>query len=373
MPARQSLSDAQRRDWLRLMRSENVGPATFRTLINRFGGAADALDALPELSRRGGLKRPIRIPDQVEVDAELEHAARIGARYVAYGETGYPPRLAQIDASPPLIAILGDPQVAARPMIAIVGARNASAGGRRIARELATALGEAGLGIASGLARGIDGAAHEAALATGTLAVLAGGLDRIYPPQHEDLARQIAESGLLVSEMPIDLSPRGRDFPRRNRIISGVSLGVVIIEAASRSGSLITARFALEQNREIFAVPGSPLDPRCEGTNRLIRQGAVLTTQANDVLEVIEPIVGGGARSPEEASEAEPQDWEIDTPPHDVAERLVGLLSPSPTDVDTLIREAGAPAAQVLGAILELELAGRLQRHAGNRFSQLVG
>lgn len=364
---RRRLDDAQRRAWLRLLRSENVGPVTFRALINRFGGAGAALDALPELSARGGLRRPIRVRTEREADDELRLAARLGARLIALGEPGYPPALGQIEAAPPLIYVSGSADILERPMIAVVGARNCSASGRRLVQGLAAELGAAGLVIVSGLARGIDGAAHEASLSTGTVAVLAGGHARLYPPEHEDLARRIAGDGALIGEMPPDWVPRGKDFPRRNRIIAGVARGVVVVEAAMRSGSLITARLAAEQGREVFAVPGSPLDPRAAGTNRLIRNGATLTRSAADVMEVLAPILGAPPDLPAAEPEARPLGAvDIDD---DGRDRVVAALGPSPVEIDEAIRHTGLPPGMVMLALVELELAGRLERHPGQRVS----
>jgi len=286
------LNRHQRLSWLRLIRSENVGPATFRALVNEFGGAEAAIAALPMLSRRGGRAHEIRLCTEAEAEAELEAAESLGASLVAIGEPGYPPALAQVDAPPPLLYAKGRLDLADIPIVAIVGARNGSAVGQKFTRQLATELALEGFVIASGLARGIDTAAHLAALEHGTIAVLAGGVDIVYPPENEDLQRAIGERGLLISERSPGFAPRGKDFPRRNRLISGISLGVVVVEAAERSGSLITARFAGEQGREVFAVPGSPLDPRSAGTNNLLKQGAGLVTCARDILEVLAPILG---------------------------------------------------------------------------------
>src|SRR5882672_1226821 len=286
------LSPETKLDWLRLIRSDNVGPRTFRALINHYGGARAALAALPNLARRGGASGPARICSHDEAERELEAATSRGVSFLALAEPEYPQRLAMIDDAPPLLAMRGKLPVLALPMVAIVGARNASAAGMRFAERLARDLGAAGFAITSGLARGIDGAAHRASLGTGTIAALAGGHDQIYPPEHGSLAEAIVTEGALVSEMPMGWEPRARDFPRRNRLISGLAAGVVIVEAAKRSGSLITARMALEQGREVFAVPGSPLDPRAEGTNSLLKQGATLVTEAQDVIAVLEPILG---------------------------------------------------------------------------------
>ena len=285
-------ADEQRLDWLQLIRSDNVGPRTFAWLLRQYGDARSAIEALPELSRRGGASRAIRIYPRADAEREMAAARRLGVELVGIREEAYPQRLAEIDDAPPLLAVRGNIAALTRPMIAIVGSRNASAAGLKFAERIARELGEAGFVIASGLARGIDAAAHRASLATGTVAVLAGGHDHIYPEQHVDLLDAILPGGAAISEMPFGWEPRAQDFPRRNRLISGLSLGVVIVEAAKRSGSLITARLALEQGREVFAVPGSPIDPRAEGTNGLLKQGATLVTEAADVLEVLEPILG---------------------------------------------------------------------------------
>ena len=285
------LDAAQRLACLRLIRSDNVGPVTFRELINHFGGAERALEALPELSRKGGRRQAPRICARSVAEAELEAADRIGARPLFTIEPGYPPALAAVDVPPPLLYVKGNTGHLTRPMVAIVGARNGSAAGQKLARLFASHLGAAGFVIASGLARGIDAAAHDAALATGTAAVLAGGIDNVYPPENAGLQRQIAERGCLVTENPPGFVPRAQDFPRRNRIISGLALGVLIVEAARRSGTLITARMAGEQGREVFAIPGHPLDPRAEGTNALIKTGATMVTEPEDVLSALAPML----------------------------------------------------------------------------------
>jgi len=359
------LSDAQRVDWLRLIRSDNVGPRTFRSLIHHFGSARAALQRLPELARRGGADRPGRICSEQDAQAELAASQRIGLRLVASGEAGYPPRLSEIDDAPPLLGIRGAPEVLMRPVIAIVGSRNASGAGLKFAGTLARELSEAGFVIVSGLARGIDSAAHRASIEGGTVAVLAGGHDRIYPPEHEELLAMIlASGGAAISEMPLGHVPRARDFPRRNRLISGAALGVVVIEAALRSGSLITARMAAEQGREVFAVPGSPLDPRAAGTNDLIKQGATLTTAASDVIDAVEPIMARPVALREAgddalASEPEPSD----------RARISALLGPTAILLDDLIRMSGTSPAVVRTVLLELELAGRIERHGGGLIS----
>jgi DNA processing protein len=364
------LSDSQRLDWLRLIRSENVGPRTFRSLVNHCGGAGAALAALPEFARRGGAARPLRICSHEEAEREVAAAARIGARFVALGEADYPPHLQVVDDAPPLLAIRGNAAVLRGPLVAMVGSRNASAAGAKMAERLARDLGAAGFGVVSGLARGIDGAAHRASLATGTVAVLAGGQDKVYPPEHAPLVDALIESGCAISEMPFGWEPRARDFPRRNRLISGVSLGVVVIEAAKKSGSLITARMALEQNREVFAVPGSPLDPRAEGSNGLLKQGAVLVTEADDVIAVLRPIIGRPPDQPiaEPASGAGP-----DEPAADARAKIIALLGPTPVAVDDLIRLSGCSASAVLTTLLELELAGRLDRQRGGLAALVSG
>src|ERR1700712_1544532 len=338
-PSTTHLSDAQRIDWLRLIRSDNVGPRTFRSLIKHFGSAKTALERLPDLARRGGAARPGRICSEDDAAAELAASKRLGVALLTAGEHGYPPRLATLDDAPPLLAVRGTREALMRPAIAIVGSRNASGAGLKFAGQLARDLGDAGFLIASGLARGIDQAAHRATVASGTVAVLAGGHDRIYPPEHQDLLTALLEHGGAISEMPLGHVPRARDFPRRNRLISGASLGVVVIEAAHRSGSLITARMAAEQGREVFAVPGSPLDPRAAGTNDLIKQGATLTTEAADVINAVAPIMERPIEIPiREPDDELPEAYEPDA--GDRA-RIVGLLGPSPIGLDDLIRMAG--------------------------------
>ncbi len=360
------LSASERVAWLRLGRAQNVGPVTFAALIARFGSASAALGELPRLARRGGASGDFQIPGQRDAEQELESIERLGARLIVSSEPDFPAGLAALDAPPPIITVLGRAEILAHEMIAVVGARNASALGRKFATELAAGLGSAGLVVVSGLARGIDTAAHEGALASGTVAVLAGGVDDIYPPENTRLYKYIAQEGAIVSEMPVGLKPQARHFPRRNRIISGLARGVVIVEAAEGSGSLITANFALEQGREVFAVPGSPLDPRAKGANRLLRDGATLTETAEDVLDALRPLIGQGFHEPGEASR-----WSAEVD-HDGADdslrrRLEELLGPAPTSVDELVRQCDAPAGAVQSVLLELELAGRLYRETGNR------
>ena len=364
------LTDEQRLDWLRLIRSQNVGPRTFRALINHFGGARAALDALPSLARRGGASATTQFFSQADAEREFTAAAKLGAVFVALGEPDYPPRLQMIDDSPPLLAVRGARKALAMPMVAIVGSRNASGAGLKFTQRLARELGEAGFAVVSGLARGIDAAAHGASLATGTVAVLAGGHDRLYPPEHADLLNTILPAGAAVSEMPFGWEPRARDFPRRNRLISGLSLGVVVVEAAKRSGSLITARFAGEQGREVFAVPGSPLDPRAEGTNGLIKQGATPVTETADIISALRPIMDEKElprRELEAPLVSEPgSDVE---PAADERARIVDLLGPAPVSIDDLVRLSKSSPAIVRMILLELEIAGRLERHGGGLVS----
>jgi DNA processing protein len=360
------LSDAQRIDWLRLIRSDNVGPRTFRSLLHHFGSARAALARLPDLARRGGAERPGRICSEQDAQREIDAGKKLGVSLVAPHEPFYPPRLAMIDDAPPLLGVRGDSEVLMRPMIAIVGSRNASGAGLKFANTLAHDLGAAGFVIASGLARGIDQAAHRATVTSGTVAVLAGGHDRIYPPEHGDLLTALLQSGAAISEMALGHAPRARDFPRRNRLISGVALGVVVVEAAHRSGSLITARIAAEQGREVFAVPGSPLDPRAAGTNDLIKQGATLATEAADIIDAVAPIMERPIplREPDEA-------FSVDEPAGSDRARIIALLGPSPLGLDDLIRLAETTPAVVRTVLLELELAGRLERHGGGLVSLL--
>jgi DNA processing protein len=365
-PSTTQLTDAERLNRLRLIRSDNVDPRTFRSLLHHFGDSKTALERLPDLARRGGAARPGRICSEDDARAELAASRKTGVSLVAPDEAGYPPRLATLDDAPPLLGIRGAPDTLMRPMIAIVGSRNASGAGLKFAGTLARDLGEAGFVVISGLARGIDQAAHRATIRSGTVAVLAGGHDRIYPPEHEDLLAALLEHGGAISEMPLGHVPRARDFPRRNRLISGAALGVVIVEAAHRSGSLITARMAAEQGREVFAVPGSPLDPRAAGTNDLIKQGATLVTEAADVINAVEPIMERPILLGAREDDGEPLDFEADT--SDRA-RIINLLGPSPVSLDDLIRMSGAFPAIVRAVLLELELAGRLERHGGGLVS----
>jgi len=365
---RRTLSDAERRDWLRLARAQNVGHVTFAALIGRFHTATAALEELPRLARRGGATGDLKIPGKAEAERELESTARLRGRLIASIEPDFPFGLAVLDAPPPVVTVLGNGDLLSREMVAIVGARNASALGRKFASGLACGLGNANLVVVSGMARGIDTAAHAGALATGTIAVLAGGIDDIYPPENARLYAQIREKGAIVSEMPTGQKPQAQHFPRRNRIISGLSRGVVVVEAAEGSGSLITARLALEQGREVFAVPGSPLDPRAKGTNRLLRDGAALVEGADDVLEVLRPLLSGTLQEPSQDLSSWHQcgdrDGEAD---ENLRRTVVELLGAAPVLLDEIVRQSGAPASDVLCMIMELELAGRIHREAGGR------
>lgn len=360
-----ALGEAERRAWLRLSRTQNVGPVTFAQLIARFGSASAALKEIPHLARRGG-GDALRIPGEDEAKREIEALAKRGGRMIASCEPDYPRSLAAAEPPPPLISVLGHATLLQREMVAMVGARNASALGRKLAGALAHGLGEAGLVVVSGLARGIDAAAHDGALAGGTVAVVAGGVDNIYPPENAALYERIKAEGCIVSEMALGQVPQARHFPRRNRIISGLARGVVVVEAAEGSGSLITARFALEQGREIFAVPGSPLDPRARGTNRLIREGATLTESAADVVDGLRPILGQAFGEPGREPPCPPaDDGEADR----IRAAVVESIGPAPVEIDEIIRLCRASPASVAIILLELELAGRIVRQPGGKVS----
>ncbi|MBO3759860.1 DNA-processing protein DprA [Ciceribacter sp. L1K22] len=370
-----ALTDRQRIAWLRLIRSDNVGPATFRDLINHFGSAERALDMLPELSKRGGSARPIRIASVSEAERELDLAHRFGARFLGIGEPGYPSALRQIEAAPPLLAVKGNLEVASQSAVGIVGSRNASISGAKFAAMIARDVGRAGYSIVSGLARGIDAAAHTASLDTGTIAALAGGIDQPYPPENLRLFDEICDRGLAVSEMPFGWEARARDFPRRNRLIAGIALGTVVVEAAARSGSLITARLAADFGRLVFAVPGSPLDPRCQGTNGLLKDGATVTTSAADVIDALAPVSALEVRRQSEVEEPvlDGEDRVPSPPEESDRTRIVDALGPTPVEVDDIIRHTGIGAASVYLVLLELDIAGRLHRHPGGLVSLAMG
>jgi DNA processing protein len=350
---------------LRLIRSDNIGPITYFQLLARFGSASAAIEAVPRLAARGGGREP-KLAAKAEIEREMDEVSRLGARYLFLGDNAYPALLAEIETAPPALIASGDLGLLARQAVALVGARNASAAACRFARQLARELGAAEAVIVSGLARGIDAAAHDGALDTGTVAVIAGGIDIFYPPENEGRQRAIAERGLLLAEQPPGVEPRARHFPWRNRIIAGLAQGTVVIEAAPKSGSLITARLAADYGREVMAVPGSPLDPRAQGCNALIREGATLVQTAEDVLEAIAPMRVRPFRQPERT-------YSAPGPAEDVRESdrraVTGLLSATPVPIDELVRQSGLAPATVQTVLLELELAGRLERHAGGRVS----
>lgn len=367
------LSAAERTDWLRLIRCENVGPITFFRLIDRFGSAGAALSALPDLARRGGA-REIKIASRAVAEDEIARTESVGGRVVAWGEPDYPPLLARIEDPPPALAVVGDPSFLGKRAIAVVGARNASIAGKRFAAGLARDLGQAGLLVVSGMARGIDAAAHEGALPTGTVAVLGGGVDVVYPRENAALYDSIRERGALISEVAAGTEPQASHFPRRNRIIAGMCRGVVVVEASPKSGSLITARLAVEQGREVFAVPGAAMDPRARGTNGLIRQGAVLTESAEDVLSTLsgalsDPLADPARDTPEPGPEAPPSPEALEA----ARPQILAGLGVSALEVDEIIRNCQFSPAIVATLLLELELAGRLERHPGNRVSLLPG
>lgn len=401
-PPRPTFDPARRFAWLRLWRSENVGPRTFDTLLKRFGSAEAALEALPDLVRqtRGG--RTVRIADPAAIEAEFAAADAMKARFVCRDEAGFPARLREIADAPAVIAIRGRADLLERPSIAIVGSRNASAAGLAFTERLARGLAQGGYVVVSGFARGIDSRAHRASLATGTVAVLAGGHDRLYPVDQGPFMEALLEEGAAVSEMPFGWEARGRDFPRRNRIVSGLALGIVVVEAARRSGSLITARFAADQGREVFAVPGSPLDPRAEGTNDLLRDGATFCAHPDDVIRALEdrrPSTRedlfddpGEPRdrpfwdeldldAPDHAARTQDDDpapWSPPAAPHLAEEprrpleRIVDGLGPAPISVDELARLVDLPIREVRTGLLELEMEGRLERHGGGLVSLIV-
>ena len=350
-------------DRIRLVRSPGIGPVTFRQLINRFGSASAALEAVPDLARRGGGRTP-QLFARADAEREVAKVEAVGARYLVLGQGLYPSLLTQLDDAPPLIIAKGRTALLDKPAVALVGARNASAAACRFARTLAHDLGREGVVVVSGLARGVDSAAHDGALDSGTIGVVAGGVDIFYPPENQLRQEAMFERGLVLAEMPPGTEPRARHFPYRNRIIAGISLGTVVVEAAPRSGSLITARLAAEAGREVLAVPGSPLDPRAQGCNQLIRDGATLIQNAADVLEAIGP---ARPRVMAEGSSYQPDAGE---PFDQRAEQVVQeLLGPSPVPVDEIVRLSGLKSGDVQLVLLELDLAGRLDRHAGGKVS----
>ena len=367
---KRSLDEKERLARLRLARSDSVGPVTFRDLLRHYASAIDALEALPDLARHGRRKNPLRIADEKEIERELNAIEKTGGTLIVIGDSAYPAQLAALDPAPPVFSVKGDISLLPRRSIAIVGSRNASAAGTRMSGTMARDLGAEGYVTVSGLARGIDAAAHRASLGTGTIAVLGGGIDVVYPAENAALHDEIAERGLLVAEMPPGTEPRANLFPRRNRLISGLSLGVIVVEAALRSGSLITARFALEQGRDVFAVPGSPLDPRSKGSNSLIKQGAPLVENAEDVIaafdlptmnRLLEPV------SPEYVPPSPPKKDISQTS----REKVINALGPTPILKDEIIRQTGLTTAEVNVILMELTLADRLHTDTGDRVSLL--
>jgi len=351
-------------DRLRLVRTPGIGPVTYRQLVARFGSPAAALAAVPALARRGGGKAPA-LCSRENAEREIARVEKLGAKYLVLGQGLYPRLLAELEDAPPLLIVKGNLNLLDRQAVAIVGARNASAAACRFARGLAHDLGQQDLVVVSGLARGIDSAAHDGALETGTIGVIAGGIDNFYPPENEQRQKALYERGLVIAEMPPGTEPRARHFPYRNRIIAGMSSGTIVVEAAPRSGSLITARLAAEAGREVMAVPGSPLDPRAQGCNQLIRDGATLIQNAREVAETIRPIEPSFRSAPSTYEPAEPEPLNGD----DALSMIEELLGPSPVPVDEIIRLSGAPSGAVQMALLELDLGGRLDRHAGNKVS----
>ncbi len=370
-PQPQSLNPAERLDWLRLIRSDNVGPITFYKLLEHFGTAGAALDALPEMARRGGRSKAFKVFPKAAALREMDALEKMGAALIAWCEADYPPLIAHIEDAPPLLSVMGHRHLLAKKTIGVVGARNASINARKFAGKISADLGRGGLLVASGLARGIDAAAHEGALATGTVAVTAGGVDVIYPKENAALYQRIVEQGAVISEIPPGTKPQARHFPRRNRLISGLGRGVVVIEASPRSGSLITARMALEQGREVFAVPGAAGDPRARGANDLIRQGAVLCETADDIFKVLnersEPSLEERKSPGFTGVSSSRKSAEIPPGTHKAIEES---LNSAPVTVDEIIRNCQLSPAVVSAVLLELELAGRVERHPGNQVSR---
>jgi len=366
-------SDAERLDWLRLARSENVGPVTFYQLLNRYGSVKNALENLQDLAARGGKTKPIQILNQADAESEYRAHEKAGAHLLMSLDPQYPRSLASLCDAPPVLSIFGDVDLLSKRSLAVVGSRNASLNGKRFAESLSKDLGQQGWVISSGLARGIDTHAHKGSLPTGTIAVVAGGVDHIYPPENKVLYDAIKEKGAIVSESPFGASPKAHFFPRRNRLISGLSTGVIVVEAAYKSGSLITARFALEQGREVFAVPGSPYDPRCRGTNSLIAQGATLIQGVQDVIDgVIQHLPKGMLQEESAPFDDEPiinNFTEVTDKQRFVVEEN---LSHAPVGLDELSRQCQICTEELLCIILELEIAGRVVRSAGNQVALIT-
>jgi len=380
------MTETALRDCLRIARTDGIGPVAYRRLMARYPGPAEAIAALPGMARAGGRSQPLSVTSPDIAEREIAKLHKLGGRFITLGNPEYPPLLSLLDDAPPILAVLGDPaRLSDRRCVALVGSRNASVNAQRMAESLGAELAEAGFAVVSGLARGVDGAAHEGALRSGiTIAAVAGGIDMPYPPEHADLQRRIALAGAVVAEAPLGTAPLARHFPRRNRVIAGLSLGVVVVEAALRSGSLITARLATEAGREVFAVPGSPLDPRARGANDLIREGAHLTEGLADILANLpdHPSREGLSRNPLfSRGEAPGLSAPADTPPDpglsaadagQARDLVLHALSPAPTDVDDLIRRCQLPAPAVMAALLDLEIAGRIESLPGNRVARLA-
>ena len=362
-----TLTDKERLAALRLIRTENVGPITYNRLIDRFGSAEKALNALPELAKRGGKSAPLKAFPADDAEKEIAKIEKLGAQLIVRGDAQYPSLLGETDDAPPVLTVFGNPALLSKPSLGVVGARNASLAGRKIAESFSQKISAAGYVIVSGLARGIDSAAHLASINGGTVAVVAGGIDVVYPPENKILYDRIAAEGAVVAESPFGTEPIARHFPRRNRIISGLSLGVLVIEAAQKSGSLITARMAVEQNREVFAVPGSPLDPRAGGTNSLLKDGAHMAASADDVLQVLSGLRLRPLRESPAGWTGAPLPEVGDAEAEALQNIILENLSSAPVGVDELIRAVSAPPGYVLTILLELELAGRIERQAGNK------
>jgi DNA processing protein len=366
-----NLKNDERLARLRLIRSDNVGPITFRQLMGRYGNAIDAIAALPELAKRGGRKKPFKVYPKSKAEEERAQAKKFGARFIILGDPFYPEMLKACEDAPPVLMAMGHIHLLEKPSLGMVGARNSSAVGIKLATQIATELGEAGLVITSGLARGIDAAAHKGALATGTIAVLGAGLDVAYPRENAELHESIGENGLLLSEHPLGTKPQASHFPRRNRIISGLSKGILVVEAALKSGSLITARLAGEQGREVFAIPGSPLDPRANGTNSLIKDGATLIESAEDIMESLSSLRSLPLSEPEYDLFDSGETGDMQEPADEnIRNKILAKLNLTPIGIDEIIRLIDMPPQIILMTILELELAGLIRRHAGNLISK---
>lgn len=368
-----ALNDAEKLARLRLIRSENIGPVTYARLMDRFGNARAALDALPAMARNGGRKKPLKICSRTEAEAEAAEIEALGAAMLFKGAPGYPPLLAHIDDAPPILFAHGHVRLLGKKAVALVGSRNASINGRRFAQTMAEALGAAGYLVVSGMARGIDTAVHLGALGSGTAAVMGGGIDVCYPRENQALYDDLVRVGCVCTEVAAGTQPQARHFPRRNRIISGIARAIVVIEAGAKSGSLITARMALEQGREVFAVPGAPQDPRVKGSNALIRDGAMLTETADDVIRTLAEMGAGtlneGRRTTLSApAPSLPDDRLIDA----ARDKVMRALDYGPTDIDDIIRDAGSGAPAVSVVLLELEIAGRLERQPGNKVALIA-